>query len=136
MKTGQTIKAAGTGEDLPAYRVPLLGRFYGETESNAAESQRFYNNITRMADHENEIKGRQKNRENVREYFKEHPEAKLIDQANRIENDISKMNRDKRELMERNAPKEQIKRIEDRKINIMRQFNQRVVKMSQKKEGE
>jgi hypothetical protein len=135
-KVSETIKSQFTGEELPTYRKPLVGKIFGDINSPAAVSARFYQNVTEMAQHENEIKGRQKNRENVREYFKEHPEAKMIDQANRIENDISKMNRDKRELMERNAPKEQIKRIEDRKINIMRQFNQRVVKMSQKKEGE
>jgi len=135
-KVSETIKSQFTGEELPTYRKPLVGKIFGDINSPAAVSARFYQTVTEMAQHENEIKGRQKNRENVREYFNEHPEAKLIDQANRIENDISKMNRDKRELMERNAPKEQIKRIEDRKINIMRQFNQRVVKMSQKKEGE
>jgi hypothetical protein len=135
-KVSETIKSQFTGEELPTYRKPLVGKIFGDINSPAAVSARFYQTVTEMAQHENEIKGRQKNRENVREYFKEHPEAKLIDQANRIENDISKMNRDKRELMERNAPKEQIKRIEDRKINIMRQFNQRVVKISQKKEGE
>jgi hypothetical protein len=135
-KVSETIKSQFTGEELPTYRKPLVGKIFGDINSPAAVSTRFYQTVTEMAQHENEIKGRQKNRENIREYFKEHPEAKLIDQANRIENDISKMNRDKRELMERNAPKEQIKRIEDRKINIMRQFNQRVVKMSQKKEGE
>jgi hypothetical protein len=135
-KVSETIKSQFTGEELPTYRKPLVGKIFGDINSPAAVSARFYQTVTEMAQHENEIKGRQKNRENVREYFKEHPEAKMIDQANRIENDISKMNRDKRELMERNAPKEQIKRIEDRKINIMRQFNQRVVKMSQKKEGE
>ena len=135
-KVSETIKSQFTGEELPTYRKPLVGKIFGDINSPASVSTRFYQTVTEMAQHENEIKGRQKNRENVREYFKEHPEAKLIDQANRIENDISKMNRDKRKLMERNAPKEQIKRIEDRKINIMRQFNQRVVKMSQKKEGE
>ena len=135
-KVSETIKSQFTGEELPTYRKPLVGKIFGDINSPAAVSARFYQTVTEMAQHENEIKGRQKNRENVREYFNEYPEAKLIDQANRIENDISKMNRDKRELMERNAPKEQIKRIEDRKINIMRQFNQRVVKMSQKKEGE
>jgi len=135
-KVSETIKSQFTGEELPTYRKPIIGKIFGDINSPAAVSARFYQTVTEMAQHENEIKGRQKNRENIREYFKEHPEAKLIDQANRIENDISKMNREKRELMERDAPKEQIKRIEDRKINIMRQFNQRVVKMSQKKEGE
>tara|TARA_R110000868_G_scaffold18467_12_gene81214 strand:- start:6824 stop:14359 length:7536 start_codon:yes stop_codon:yes gene_type:complete len=128
MKTGQTIKAAGTGEDLPAYRVPLLGRFYGETESNAAESQRFYNNITRMADHENEIKGRIKNKESVASYFKDNPEARLYQQANTIENQINALNKQKKEFIERGFPKDRIKRIENQKAAIMKRFNDQLSK--------
>jgi hypothetical protein len=123
MKTGQTIKAAGTGEDLPAYRVPLLGRFYGETESNAAESQRFYNNITRMASHENEIKGRIKNKESVASYYRDNPEARLYQQANTIENQINALNRQKKEFIEKDLPKDRIKRIENQKAAIMKRFN-------------
>jgi hypothetical protein len=128
MKTGQTIKAAGTGEDLPAYRVPLLGRFYGETESNAAESQRFYNNITRMADHENEIKGRIKNKESVASYYRDNPEARLYQQANAIENQINALNKQKKEFIEKDLPKDRIKRIENQKALIMKRFNDQLAK--------
>jgi hypothetical protein len=128
MKTGQTIKAAGTGEDLPAYRVPLLGRFYGETESNAAESQRFYNNITRMADHENEIKGRIKNKESVASYYRDNPEARLYQQANTIENQINALNKQKKDFIERDLPKDRIKRIENQKALIMKRFNDQLAK--------
>jgi hypothetical protein len=128
MKTGQTIKAAGTGEDLPAYRVPLLGRFYGETESNAAESQRFYNNITRMADHENEIKGRIKNKEPVASYYRDNPEARLYQQANTIENQINALNKQKKEFIEKDLPKDRIKRIENQKALIMKRFNDQLAK--------
>jgi hypothetical protein len=128
MKTGQTIKAAGTGEDLPAYRVPLLGRFYGETESNAAESQRFYNNITRMADHENEIKGRIKNKESVASYYRDNPEARLYQQANTIENQINALNKQKKEFIEKDLPKDRIKRIENQKAAIMKRFNEQLAK--------
>lgn len=128
MKTGQTIKAAGTGEDLPAYRVPLLGRFYGETESNAAESQRFYNNITRMADHENEIKGRIKNKESVASYYRDNPQARLYQQANTIENQINALNKQKKEFIEKDLPKDRIKRIENQKALIMKRFNDQLAK--------
>ena len=131
MKTGQTIKAAGTGEDLPAYRVPLLGRFYGETESNAAEAQRFYNNVTKMADHENEIKGRIKNKESVASYYRDNPEARLYQQANTIENQINALNKQKKEFIERDLPKDRIKRIENQKALIMKRFNDRLAKFEE-----
>jgi hypothetical protein len=129
MKTGQTLKAAGTGEDLPAYRIPLAGRFYGETQSNAAESQRFYNNVIKMADHENEIKGRIKNKEPVGPYLKEHPEARLWQMANTTENQINALNKQKKEFIEKDLPKERIKRIENQKAVIMKRFNDYLAKI-------
>jgi hypothetical protein len=129
MKAGQTLKAASTGEDLPAYRVPLAGRFYGETQSNAAESQRFYNNIIKMADHENEIKGRIKNKEPVGPYMKDHPEARLWQMANTTENQINALNKQKKEFIEKDLPKERIKRIENQKATIMKRFNDHLAKI-------
>jgi hypothetical protein len=129
MKAGQTLKAASTGEDLPAYRIPLAGRFYGETQSNAAESQRFYNNVIKMADHENEIKGRIKNKEPVGPYLKEHPEARLWQMANTTENQINALNKQKKEFIEKDLPKERIKRIENQKAVIMKRFNDHLAKI-------
>jgi hypothetical protein len=131
MKTGQTLKAASTGEDLPSYRVPLLGRFYGETQSNAAESQRFYTNVTKMADHENEVKGRIKNKEPVGPYLKDHPEARLWQTANTVENQINQLNKQKKEFIERGLPKDRIKRIENQKATIMKRFNDQLARFEE-----
>jgi len=129
MKTEQAVTSLITGEELPSYKVPLLGKFYGDTESQASQSNRFYENVTAMANHENEIKGRQKNRESVTDYYNDHPEARLYSQANTIENEITKLNKQKKEMIARNAPKAQIKRIEDQKTLIMKRFNERVAKL-------
>jgi hypothetical protein len=123
IKTEQAVKAGITGEELPAYRIPLVGRFYGETQSNAAESQRFYNNIIKMADHENEVKGRIKNKEPVAEYLRENPQARLWKTANNVENQINALNKQKKEFIEKGLPKDRIKRIENQKAAIMKRFN-------------
>jgi hypothetical protein len=123
IKTEQTAKAAITGEELPAYRIPLVGRFYGETQSNAAESQRFYNNIIKMADHENEVKGRIKNKEPVGDYLRDNPQARLWRSANNVENQINALNKQKKEFIEKGLPKERIKRIENQKAAIMKRCN-------------
>jgi hypothetical protein len=128
IKTEQTVKAGITGEELPAYRIPLVGRFYGETQSNAAESQRFYNNIIKMADHENEVKGRIKNKEPVAEYLRENPQARLWQTANNVENQINALNKQKKEFIEKGLPKDRIKRIENQKAAIMKRFNDQLDK--------
>ena len=36
-----TVEKTITGEDLPTYKIPLYGRFVGETKGAAAESNKF-----------------------------------------------------------------------------------------------
>ena len=126
MKAEEAVKAAVTGEELPAYRVPLAGRFYGDTESKAADSQRFYENVTRLAEHENEIKGRQKAKGDVIGYLRDNPEAKLWQRANNVENQISQLNKRKKDFQSRGLPREKITAIDDQKQQIMRRFNEQV----------
>jgi hypothetical protein len=128
LKAEQTVKAGVTGEELPAYRIPLVGRFYGETQSNAAESQRFYDNIIKMADYENEVKGRIKNKEPVGEYLRDNPQARFWKTANNVENQINQLNKQKKEFIEQGMPRERIKRIENQKAAIMKRFNDQIAK--------
>jgi hypothetical protein len=129
MKVGETAKSFVTKEEQPIYRIPVVGRLYGETGTPAAISSKFYGNVTAMAEHEHEIKGRQKAKESVVEYYKENPEARLWQRANYIENQITKLNKEKKALREKGAPDEQIKRKEDQKIALMKAFNEQVKKL-------
>jgi hypothetical protein len=123
MKGVTTVQATVTGEELPTYKIPLAGKIYGNTESPANISSKFYENVTQLANYENEIKGRQKNRENVGQFLREHPEARLYQRANRLENQITQLNRDKKELQERKAPQKQIEALDKRKTMLMDKFN-------------
>ena len=125
-KVEQAVTAAVTGEELPSYKVPLVGKFYGDVTSQAAQANRFYENVTKMANYENEIKGRQKDKISTVDFFQDHPEARLYQRANQLENEISKLNREKKALVEKGADKDRIKAIEDRKTRIMTQFNNQV----------
>jgi hypothetical protein len=125
-KVEQTVTATVTGEELPTYKVPLVGKFYGDVQSQAAQANRFYDNITRMANYENEIKGRRKDGVATADFFRDHPEARLWQQANRLENQISTINREKKDLLEKNAPAARIKQLNERKTRIMTQFNNQV----------
>ena len=128
-KGAQAVSSISTGEELAPYKIPLVGRFYGNAESNAAQMQRYYDNITRLNEHENEIKGRRKNHEPVFEYIKENPEAKLVPISNSIENNIKELRQQKKRLTERGANPEQIKRINDRIIVQMKRLNEQVKKL-------
>jgi hypothetical protein len=126
IKAQQTAAAAVTGEELPTYKIPLVGRFVGETKSQAAQSAKFYENIKLINEHENEIKGRRKNREPVDEYIRENPEARLYGAANNVERTVQALRRRKSEMIKKDAPKEDIKAIDKRITDIMTRFNERV----------
>ena len=79
-----------------------------------------------MTDHENEIKGRMKNRENVEEYLRDHPEARLWKRANTVENKVNELNKRKRTFISRNFPKERIQAIDTQKTMLMQRFNDQV----------
>jgi hypothetical protein len=130
MKATGAVKALATGEELPSYKVPLVGKLYGNTESPANIASKFYENVTQLANYENEIKGRQKNRENVGQFLREHPEARLYQRANQLENQITQLNRDKKELQERKAPQKQIEALDKRKTMLMDKFNKDYKKLA------
>ena len=115
-------------KETPDYQVPLVGKIVGDLSSPPAISQRFYSNVIKMSEHEASIKGRMERRENVSEYLKKNPEASLWRRANTLENEISKLNKTRRELVEKKAPPERIKRIDDQKTRMMKQFNDQVRK--------
>jgi hypothetical protein len=129
-KAVKAVGAQSTGEALAPYQRPIVSRFYGETGSPAAVSQTFYNNVTRMTDHENEIKGRMKNREDVEGYLNDNPEARLWKRANTIENKINELNKRKRMFIERGFPKERVQAVDAQKTMLMQRFNDQVSKLT------
>ncbi len=135
-KIQQTASATITGEDLPVHKIPLVGRFYGNAETQSAQSSKFYATINRLNEHEAEIKGLQKDRKGAElsEYLAENPEARLFKMANAVELDVQKMRRMKRELLALGAPQERIKALEERITAKMTQFNQTVARLKTARE--
>jgi hypothetical protein len=114
-----------TGEDIPAYRKPVIGKLFGETETPAAVSSKFYDNVAQMATHENELKQRRKNGDPIDEYLADNPDARFWKQANRVENEVSRLNASKKDALKR-GDDEGAKRANDFKVEKMRAFNQQL----------
>jgi hypothetical protein len=114
------------GKDTPESQVPLVGKIVGNINSPQAVSQRFYSNVKTMSEHEDAIKGRISRRESTSQYMRENPEASLWRRANSLENEISKLNTRRRDLIKQSAPFERIKNIDDQKTRMMKRFNDTV----------
>jgi GNAT superfamily N-acetyltransferase len=127
VKAGETVGAKVKGEEQPIYRVPLVGKLLGETKTPAATSSRFYDNIEIMNKYEYEIKQRQTNKEPTDKYMKANPTASLWQDANTAQAAVNKVNKEKKAYAALgDASKAGLKEFDDRKIRIMKEFNDRV----------
>lgn len=125
-KAATTIEKTITGEDLPSYKIPLAGRFYGETKSSAAESGRFYKNMEKLNKHENEIKGRRESKQPLGDYLKDNPEARLAPMARKVYQDVRELRKRREALIGRDAPKESVQAVEKLITRRMQMLNDRV----------
>jgi hypothetical protein len=128
MRAKEFVTSIGKDEPFEPYKVPILGKLYGDVNAPASVANKFYLNIKQMAEHENEIKGRKGAA--ISAYVRDNPEARLSKSANNLENQISKLNKTKREFIERNASEATIRRIEDQKLRMMKQFNEQVRRLN------
>lgn len=120
----KSAQAITSGDDLPWHNIPLLGRFYGDANSDGAKQSAFYNNMDKVRKHAEEVKGLRasgRSGEAV-EYANKHPQAKLHLAARAAEKQVKGMRDRKRELEQAGAPREEIRALEKRMIQRMEQF--------------
>ena len=126
-KAARFVGSLGKDEEIPPYKVPILGKLYGETTTPSAVTDKFYKNVITLAEHEGTIKRMREKKASTEEYKQEYPETKLINRVNRLENDISKLNRTIKDLSDKpesDFNKDRIKRLKEQKTRMMTQFNQ------------
>ena len=126
VQTYEYAKSKITGEEVQQYQVPVAGKLYGDLNTPAAISGKFYDNIIEMSKHENIVKDMKG--KGVEEYYKENPEARLWNRANYVENAIARIKKEKATLTERKAPDAQIKRKDEQIKQLMESFNKEVTK--------
>jgi hypothetical protein len=129
-KLAQTISAPFTGDELPAHKIPLLGRLYGSTQGVSAESELFYKNIKRLNHFENEYKGRIKAGEDAESFRKQEPLVDQIGLGNQAEAAVNKLRRQRREEQLHADPgwQERVKGIDQQIGAVMRGVNRVVGK--------
>jgi hypothetical protein len=131
-KAAQAGGSVLTGEELPPHKMPLVGRFYGDSGAQSSQGNAYYANLKRINEVEAEIKGRRENREPIDEYKRDNPEWRLIGRAKFADKVIRNLRKRKRELIEQDAPREKIKAIEDRITAEMQRLNEAARKLEEK----
>ena len=127
-KLQQSVVGAAQGDDVPAHKVPVLGRFYGDANSPSAKQAAFYNHLDSIARHAEQVKGLRLEGEAqaANTYLQEHPEARLALAAKATSRAIQKMREQRRELEQQGAAREQVRQIEEQMTARMEQFNAQV----------
>lgn len=132
-KVSQTLGAATTGEDLPLYKVPLVGRFVGDTEGKSGQSQKFYDAVREINMARNEYRGLMEDgrRAEAMEFAADNPLVKLSMLSNAAQNQLEKLRDRKRSLIEDGADPSEVSAIEEKIGTVIRNFNQRVATVRQ-----
>jgi hypothetical protein len=128
IKANQTATSLVTGDELPPYKVPLLGRLYGNTRGTAGQSQRFYENIRLLNELENEVKGRDRKGDGVEEFEQREPLTGVVHMANEVERRIRELRSERRAVVEDKEPgyQELVERIDWQISDEMTQLNNEV----------
>lgn len=131
LKIEQTGGAMLSGEELPAHKIPLLGRFYGDSRDQSAESGKFYEALKRINMHQAEIKGlREKGRTaELSEYIQENPESRLVAMAQATERAVGELRQQKTKALEK-GDSDRVKQLEGLMRDRMHTFNERVQSLS------
>lgn len=124
-KVMQTGSSLTSGEELPTYKMPLLGRFVGSANGQASQGSAFYANLNKLNALETEIKGLRKDGkyDEAAALVRERPESSLIAFANKAERDVQKLRRDKRELIANDADRDAVRAKEDQITAVMTRLN-------------
>jgi hypothetical protein len=127
LKTAQYVGSKVTGEELPMHKTPLgVGRFIGETKGQSSETSRFYRNLERIGEHKSALEAMKDdgNGEAMRTYLSEHPDARLVQVADRAQREIGYLRRQKREVIAKGGNPERVKMLEERITATTRRYNE------------
>ena len=128
-KAARFLGSLGDEDEIPPYKVPILGKLYGETTTPSAITDKFYKNVTKLAEHEGAIKRMREDRVSPTEYKQDYPETRYIARANRLENQITQLNRTIKDLQDKpesDFTKDRIRRLKEQKTRMMKNFNEAV----------
>jgi hypothetical protein len=127
-KLAQVATSTVSGEELPMHKIPLVGRFIGTTEGQSAEASRFYDNLRELGEHKVEIDGLKKDHRSAElmAYLRDNKEARLVQSADHIQREVSKLQKAKRALIAKGASPDQVRFIDVRITAMMKRLNDQV----------
>lgn len=122
-----SMKVPGQKETKPS-GIPFIGRFYGETDSDAVAQSRYYKSVDKAKSAESSINLAKAagDGEAMRRIYEKRPEAKTIPLINRVQPKLAKLN--KLAVSQLNDS-ENIKLIDDARLEWMKATNKAILEL-------
>ncbi|WP_059412667.1 LPD38 domain-containing protein [Cupriavidus basilensis] len=105
-KVYQTTELMVKGKDVPEYKKPIIGRFYGDFEGDADTAGRYWNVVRDVNEKRNEFSGRIKDGGDAASYLTKHPELQLAKAIDKSQQAISKLRKTKDQIEQAPGMKE------------------------------
>lgn len=105
-KVYQTTELMVKGKDVPEYKKPIIGRFYGDFEGDADTAGRYWNVVREVNEKRNEFSGRIKDGGDAAGYLAKHPELQLAKAIDKSQQTISKLRKTKDQIEQAPGMKE------------------------------
>ena len=128
LKLLQVAESPFTGDELPPHKIPLLGRVYGNTRGPSSESEKFYENVTKLNGVEREMKGLAREGADYSAYRDGEPLSGLAGLGDAAQNQISKLRQARKEVIRRGEPgyQDEVKALNESIGEVMKNLNQEV----------
>ena len=125
IKLWQLASGTARGEEVPFYKVPLLGRFAGSADSASSQGNAYYGNINKIDQAEKRIKGlTEDGKRSEAQAERRKPEALLIAKAKVAQREVSRLRQEKRRLLETGAERAKVRAVEAKITDAMRRLNE------------
>ncbi len=127
MKVNQMAAAPFTGDELPAHKIPLLGRLYGNVRGPSAESGDYHENVRELNELENELKGRARDGGDVEGLRAKEPLVGLIGRGAAAERQVQQLRKQRNAAMKAEDAA-RVKEINEQIGAVMKELNGEVAK--------
>lgn len=127
LKVEQTVRGAVTGEEVPLYKIPLVGRFAGDSDGSGGQATIYRANVNRLDRAQMEIDGLRKDgRFQESEALRQRSNPYLLAQARAAESQVQRLRRMKRDMVEKGASRESVREVERKISEAMGRLNRAV----------
>ena len=127
--------AISKGEPLEVNQIPVISKYFGTSDRRGAVARNFYDNVNDIAKYNFEYKSYSETDRDAKadSVLRKYPEAELHTEAQALVRSISKISKMHEQRAKENAPKSELRALENEQFLMMREFNAEVAKTKRKR---